>query len=207
MNHKITLDLPATRQIASLSVLTDPKNQVPQLTEVKIDLRPDGLTAYATDRYVAGRFTYETDFSFGSTTHLTTPLTTYLPPDTTKWLLSLKPPARGIMGWITIEFTPTHNTITYGNQTHTYTDPPSERPYPNIDELFTIFTPADTPTLIRYNPNLIAKLAKLLDRAGKKIEAWDFVQGKPTDTGRLSPTLATTPNHAYEVLIQPMLLK
>jgi hypothetical protein len=196
-----TLPLSTAKQIASMVAFTDnKKGSVPALQLIKITFDRDYITATATDRYTAvvAKWGYDAidGPEFGPV---------YLDAAGAKFITGLlaKPGQ-------SVEFSTEANgqlVVSY-QQFEDYQakhfSPAFNGNYPNVETLFDglVVGGVEKQAL---NVSLLAKLAKLVDSNGKKIDGtWEFTYHTPDHPNRPKPVLAT--NNSYRVLIQPALL-
>jgi hypothetical protein len=175
------------------------KGSVPALQLIKITFDRDYITATATDRYTAvvAKWGYDAidGPEFGPV---------YLDTAGAKFITGLlaKPGQ-------SVEFSTEANgqlVVSY-QQFEDYQakhfSPAFNGNYPNVETLFDglVVGGVEKQAL---NVNLLAKLAKLVDSNGKKLDGtWEFTY-HTDETNRPKPVLAT--NNSYRVLIQPALL-
>jgi DNA polymerase III sliding clamp (beta) subunit (PCNA family) len=188
----VQVPLNTARSIASLGAFTESaRGNNPSIQVVKVVFAEGGITAIATDRFIAimGSYSYEYD-SYG---------TVYLDAAAIKFISGLKNSAY-------VEFT------YYGDQL-TVTDGNSSvsckmyvGKYPAVDEMIRDHQAAEHVTPQRFRVELIAKLAKVLSpRDGKKVEQWTFTQGVLANgSSKPGPMLATAEN--FRAIIQPNLV-
>jgi hypothetical protein len=195
-----TLPLITAKQIASMVAFTETKKgSVPALQLIKITFDRNYITAVATDRYTAVVAKWGYDATDGPELG-----PVYLDATGAKFITGLlaKPGQ-------SVEF----NTEANGQLVVSYQQfedyqakhfsPAFNGKYPNVETLFDglVVGGVEKQAL---NVTLLAKLAKLVDSNGKKLDGtWEFTY-HTDETNRPKPVLAT--NNSYRVLIQPALL-
>ena len=195
-----TLPLSTAKQIASMVAFTDSKKgSVPALQLIKITFDRDYITATATDRYTAVVAKWGYDATDGPELG-----PVYLDAAGAKFITGLlAKPGKSV------EFSTEANgqlVVSYQQfddyQAKHYS-PAFNGKYPNVETLFDglVVGGVEKQAL---NVSLLAKLAKLVDSNGKKLDGtWEFTYH--TDpANRPKPVLAT--NNSYRALIQPALL-
>lgn len=196
-----TLPLSTAKQIASMVAFTDnKKGSVPALQLIKITFDRDYITATATDRYTAVVAKWGYDAIDGPELG-----PVYLDTAGAKFITGLlaKPGQ-------SVEFSTEANgqlVVSY-QQFEDYQakhfSPAFNGNYPNVETLFDglVVGGVEKQAL---NVSLLAKLAKLVDSNGKKLDGtWEFTYHTSDHANRPKPVLAT--NNSYSVLIQPALL-
>ena len=174
------------KSIASMANFAEDKNSATRvLTYVKLSVEMSGITAWATDRYVIGKATFDMMIE-DSATHGDY----YLDAAAIKLMSTAK----------VMPFTLTKDgdTLTVSDYTSTVSISQQVGNYPAIETLLNGHQPG-TAGETRFTVPLLAKLLKVIDLNGKKIESWVFTPG--TNDKPNSPWLAISGN--YSVLIQP----
>ena len=180
--------LAVAKSIASMAVLSDAKATAPALKLIKVVFDETGITAIATDRYVAGRarFTYD-----GGMTG-----TIYIPIAMAKFITGLKNAV--------VNFELVDGSLTVSDYSNAMTDANYSGQYPAVETLIDGHKPGTTEGQ-SFTVELIAKLGKLVGVDGKKITVWHLQPGTTENPNRPAPILAT--KDEFQVIIQPNLTR
>ena len=187
------LPLSTARSIASLIVFASKDKITPALQVVRVVFDHGTITATATDRYVVGQGTY--NYAHGASG------TIYLDAVAAKFITSYKAakyhdPMIAFDVWsdLTIKTGDASTTIKMFNGN-----------YPAVETLFENHKPAEAAEVHHFRIELLAKLNKVIDTDGSKIESWNFEFGTRTMPTRPAPVIATA--STFRALIQPNLSK
>jgi len=180
--------LAVAKSIASMAVLTSKEKITPVLTLIKVVFDETGITAIATDRYVAGRakFTYA-----GGPTG-----TIYITQAMAKFITGLKN--------ATINFELVDGKLTVSDYSNAMTDAEFKGQFPAVETLLDAHKPG-TSEGQTFTVELIAKLGKIVGIDGKKLGIWHLQPGTSERPERPAPIIATS--EEFTVLIQPNLVR
>ena len=181
--------LAVAKSIASMAVLTSKEKITPVLTLIKVVFDDTGITAIATDRYVAGRakFTYA-----GGPTG-----TIYITQAMAKFITGLK-------GGRIVNFKLADGSLTVDDFSASISDANYKGNYPAVETLIDGHKPGTTEGQ-SFTVELIAKLGKIVGVDGKKLTVWHLEPGTSERPERPAPIIAT--NEEFTVLIQPNLVR
>jgi DNA polymerase III sliding clamp (beta) subunit (PCNA family) len=190
------MPLNTAKSVASLAVFAGKDKFTPALTLVKVVFNGYGIAATATDRYgvvFANLANDETNTG-----------TIYLDAAACKFITGTKV-AKGYNAPIMFELDGENLTITVLGASITikqYTGT-----YPDTASLLTNFKYAETATPVSLKIDLLAKLGKIANVDGAKIEAWNFWLGEPSVgyNGKNRPAPVIAKKGSFTALIQPML--
>ena len=180
--------LAVAKSIASMAVLADAKATAPALKLIKVVFDETGITAIATDRYVAGRakFTYA-----GGPAG-----TIYIPVAMAKFITTLKNAV--------VNFELVDGSLTVSDYSNAMTAANYDGQYPAVETLIDGHKPGTTEGQT-FTVELIAKLGKLVGVDGKKLTVWHLQPGTSERPERPAPIIATS--EEFTVLIQPNLVR
>jgi hypothetical protein len=180
--------LAVAKSIASMAVLADAKATAPALGLIKVVFDETGITAIATDRYVAGRAKF---------TYAGGPVgTIYIPVAMAKFITTLK---NAIVNFELVD-----GSLTVSDYSNAMTDAEFKGNYPAVETIIDGHKPGTTEGQ-SFTVELIAKLGKLVGVDGKKITVWHLQPGESVNPNRPSPVLAA--KDEFQVIIQPNLAK
>ena len=188
------IPLSTAKSIASLIVFASKEKITPALTVVKVVFDQGKITATATDRYAVGQGNYDYDHGASGTI--------YLDAAAAKFISSYKVArfqdpmiAFDVLdGDLTIKTDNSRTTIRMFNGN-----------YPAVETLFENHKAAEAAEVHHFRIELLAKLNKVIDVDGSKIESWNFEFGTRTQPNRPAPVIATA--STFRALIQPNLGK
>ena len=180
--------LAVAKSIASMAVLTSKEKITPALTLIKVVFDETGITAIATDRYVAGRakFTYA-----GGPTG-----TIYITQAMAKFITGLKNAV--------VNFELVDGKLTVSDYSNAMTDAEFKGQFPAVETLIDGHKPGTTEGQT-FTVELIAKLSKIVGIDGKKLPVWHLQPGTSERPERPAPLVATS--EEFTVLIQPNLVR
>jgi DNA polymerase III sliding clamp (beta) subunit (PCNA family) len=186
------IPLSTAKSIASLAVFASRDKVTPALQVVRVVFDQGKITATATDRYVVGQGTY--DYAHGASG------TIYLDATAVKFITSYKAakyhdPMIAFDVLDNILKIKTSDTSTSGLM--------FEGNYPAVETLFESHKPAEAAEVHHFRIELLAKLGKVVDVDGSKVESWNFEYGTRTKPERPVPVIATA--STFRALIQPNL--
>lgn len=187
------MPLSTAKSIASLSVFASKDKVTPALQVVRVVFDGARITATATDRYVVGQGTYDCEGTEG---------TIYLDANACKFISSYKA-AKYHDPMIAIDLLDGELTIKTGDASTT--SRMFNGNYPAVESLFDAHKAAETAEVHHFRIELLAKLGKVIDTDGSKIESWNFEFGTRTRPERPVPVIATASK--FRALIQPNLAK
>jgi len=188
------IPLSTAKSIASLVVFTSKDKITPALTVVKVVFDQGKITATATDRYVVGQGTY--DYAHGASG------TIYLDAAAAKFISSYKV-AR--FQDPMVSFDVLDNLLKIKTSDTSTSGLMFEGNYPAVETLFENHKAAEAAEVHHFRIELLAKLNKVIDVDGSKIESWNFEFGTRTQPNRPAPVIATA--STFRALIQPNLGK
>jgi DNA polymerase III sliding clamp (beta) subunit (PCNA family) len=188
------IPLSTAKSIASLIVFASKDKVTPALQVVRVVFDHGTITATATDRYVVGQGTYNYDHRDSGTI--------YLDAAAAKFISSYKAAKYHdpmiafdvLEGSLTIKTGDASTTISMFNGN-----------YPAVETLFENHKAAEAAEVHHFRIELLAKLNKVIDVDGSKIESWNFEFGTRTQPNRPAPVIATA--STFRSLIQPNLGK
>ncbi len=191
------MPLNTARSIASMAAFTSREKFTPALNLIKVAFTGTGYChAWATDRYTAIKGIYDYGIEGEGIV--------YLDASAVKFITGIKP-AKGYNPMITIETLEDNLIIKTGDASITIKQ--FNGNWPNIDELFDKFKPAELASQVAFKIENLARLGKIVDATNNKIDAWNLELGDPgqgfNGAVRPAPVLAT--NKYFKALIQPML--
>lgn len=178
--------------LATLGAFNSREKFTPVLTETLVTIKDNTLTAMATDRFAAVKFTDDfiaDDVEFRLTANLTKFLKTNL--------------VKAYSGEILIDVDGAAVTITLSNGL-SLTDTPVTAKFPAIEWLFDTWSPAKDAQSIAMKIELLARLEKIkLD--GEFADLWHLETGlNPGNLNRPGPVLATSAKgNRLVALVQP----
>ena len=164
----------------------------PALQVIKVVFDSGKITAIATDRYAVIHGTY--DGYEGDTGVI------YLDASVAKFITGYKV-AKGYDPIIAFDVNDGDLLVNTANTSTTIRL--FKGNYPAVETLFESHKPAVTADVHSFRIDLLAKLGKVIDTQGNKIEQWNFEHGERQNPNRPSPLIATNGN--FKALIQPML--
>ena len=182
------------KSIASLINFAAPKEYTPALQVIRVVFDGDRMTATATDRYVVIKAEYAEcpdNLNAG---------TVYLDAAAAKFITGIKV-AKGHNPLIVFDVDDTSLTIKANDASITIRQ--FKGNYPAVETLFDAHKPAETAEVHHFRIELLAKLGKVVDVDGSKIESWNFEFGTRTKPERPVPVIATA--SLFKALIQPNL--
>ncbi len=195
-----SLPLATAKQIASLITFADSgRNATPTLSRIRVEIDGNKLTAMATDRYalvVLNLIMIETGSDNGAI---------YIDHDSAKFISSLK--ATGTDGFVYFDLD--GEDLTIGNRTGSMIAKQLKANYPPVNSLIENSIDASEVQPISLNVNLVARLGKLIDLDGKKIDLWaQRPQLSGTGSTKPGPVLFTPTKSSSDlvVMIQPTYL-
>lgn len=164
----------------------------PMLQVIKVAFASGKITATATDRYAVIQGTY--DGNEGDDGVI------YLDASIAKFITGYKV-AKNYDPMIAFDVFEGNLTVKTGDTSATITLLKGN--YPAVETLFDSHKPAVTAEVHSFRIDLLAKLGKVIDTQGNKVEQWNFEHGERQNPNRPSPLIATNGN--FKALIQPML--
>lgn len=186
------MPLSTARSIASLIVFASKDKITPALQVVRV-VFGDKIVATATDRYVVGQGFYDGTGTEG---------TIYLDAVAAKFITSYKV-ARFHDPMIAFDVLEGNLTIKTGDASASIRM--FNGNYPAVETLFESHRAAELAEVHHFRIELLAKLNKVVDTDGSKIESWNFEFGTRTRPDRPVPVIATASK--FRALIQPNLSK
>jgi DNA polymerase III sliding clamp (beta) subunit (PCNA family) len=186
--------LATAKSIASLINFASNEKITPALTVIRVVFDGDRMTATATDRYVVIQAQYAEcpdNFNTG---------TVYLDAAAAKFIASQKV-AKGYNPLITFDVDDDGLTIKANGASITIRQFSGN--YPAVESLFESHKPAELAEVHHFRIELLAKLGKVVDVDGSKVESWNFEFGTRTKPERPVPVIATA--SLFKALIQPNL--
>lgn len=190
------LPLATAKSIASLINFASKDKVTPALQVIRVVLDGDRMTATATDRYVVIKAEYAEcpdNFNTG---------TIYLDAAAAKFIAGIKV-AKGHNPLITFDTGDDGLTIKANGASITIRQFSGN--YPAVETLFDAHKPAEVAEVHHFRIELLAKLGKVIDVDGSKIESWNFEYGTRVKPERPVPVIATA--SLFKALIQPNLGK
>lgn len=181
--------------LATLGAFNSREKLLPVLTETLVTIADNKLTAMATDRYAAVKFTDDViadDVEFRLTANLTKFLKANL--------------VKAYQGNVIVSVSENSVTVELSNGA-SQTDVTTTAKFPAIEGLFDTWSPAKDAQAIAMKIELLARLEKIkLD--GEFADLWHLETGlNPNNPNRPGPVLATSANSDNLVaLVQPNLL-
>jgi hypothetical protein len=188
------MQLSTAKSIASFIAFAESARggYTPALQVIRVTFAGGKITATATDRYAVIQGTYDGyDGEDG---------VIYLDASVAKFITSYKV-AKGYDPLITFDVIDGDLKINTADASTTIRLMKGN--YPAVETLFDSHKPAVTAEVHSFKIELIAKLGKVIDTQGNKIEQWNFEHGERQNPNRPSPLIATNGN--FRALIQPML--
>lgn len=180
--------------LATLSVFNGRNEVTPVLTETLVTIADNKLTAVATDRFAAVKFTDQV-IADNVEFRLTPTLSKFLKTNLVK----------SYRGNVIVEIAGTDEITIFLDTGLSITDTPSTQKFPAINTLFESWQPATAARAIAYKIEFLARLEKIkLD--GEFADLWHLESGvNPSgNTNRPGPTLATSAKSDNLVaLVQP----
>ena len=188
--------LATAKSIASLIGFAESKGYTPALQVIRVVFDGDRMTATATDRYVVIQAHYAEcpdNFNTG---------TVYLDAAAAKFITGIKV-AKGHNPLITFDTGDDGLTIKANGASITIRQYSGN--YPAVETLFEAHKAAEVAEVHHFRIELLAKLGKVVDVDGSKVESWNFEFGTRTQPARPAPVIATA--SLFKALIQPNLGK
>jgi DNA polymerase III sliding clamp (beta) subunit (PCNA family) len=186
------LPLSTAKSIASLIVFASKEKVTPALTVVKVVFDQGKITATATDRYAVGQGTYDYDHGDSGTIYLDAAAAKFI---SSYKVARFQDPMVAFDVLDNILKIKTNDTSTSGLM--------FEGNYQAVETLFEAHKPAEAAEVHHFRVELLAKLNKVVDLDGSKIENWAFEFGTRTQPNRPVPVIATA--STFRALIQPNL--
>jgi DNA polymerase III sliding clamp (beta) subunit (PCNA family) len=186
------IPLSTAKSIASLAVFASKDKVTPALQVVRVVFDQGKITATATDRYVVGQGAY--DYAHGASG------TIYLDATAVKFITSYKV-TKFQDPMVAFDVLDCNITVKTGDASTTLGM--FNGNYPAVESLFESHKPAELAEVHHFRIELLAKLGKVIDTDGSKVESWNFEYGTRTKPERPVPVIATA--STFRALIQPNL--
>ena len=189
--------LATAKSIASLiNFAAGSKDYTPALQVIRVVFDGDRMTATATDRYVV----IQAQYAECPDNHNTG--TIYIDAAAAKFIASQKV-AKGHNPLITFDTDDDGLTIKANGASITIRQ--FNGNYPAVETLFEAHKAAEAAEVHHFRIELLAKLGKVVDVDGSKVESWNFEFGTRAKPERPAPVIATA--SLFKALIQPNLGK
>ena len=189
------IDVNTLKSVASLdSFCESGRDAFIPLTAVHLVFRRDDFSAYATDRYTLIRANYvlDVDAEFEGKTIV-------LMPATRKFITGVKLAKYSKQAFI-LDLVDDVLTLSFDGASVSQPATLSGS-YPDLDKFVNEWEPAESVETLAINPNNFAKLGKVVDAQGDKVDSWEIQFGKRVHVSKPAPIRAAS--GAMEALIQP----